>query len=331
MGIDVSKKKLDVTILKGIEKVHYQEIDNDMKSINLFVKSLTNLHGFEFSKCLVCMEHTGIYNANLLRIADIKKWNLCLESAVQIKQSIGLQRGKNDEIDSYRIAMYAYKQADFIKLWKPVRKVIVTLQKLSGLRDRLITAKKQLSNTIKEYKAFLDKDIHKIIYQCTKNSIDVIEKDIIKVEAQIEEVIRADEELSRLFKLIASVPGVGIVTATQLVITTNEFKNINDPRKYACYSGVAPFEHSSGSSIRGRTRTSKKANQHVKSLLHMCSLTAIQHCPELRMYYERKIESGKNKMSILNAIKNKIIHRIFSCINQNRNYEKYFRNNLVLS
>lgn len=108
-------------------------------------------------------------------------------------------------------------------------------------------------------------------------------------------------------------------------------KNINDPRKYACYSGVAPFEHSSGSSIRGRTRTSKKANQHVKSLLHMCSLTAIQHCPELRMYYERKIESGKNKMSIFNAIKNKIIHRIFSCINQNRNYKKYFRNNLVLS
>ena len=206
-------------------------------------------------------------------------------------------------MDSYRIALYAYKNAEFLKIWQPVRKVLTELQKLCALRGRLISARNQLKHTLKEEKAFTDKSTLKIMEQCSKNTLAGINKDIERVEARIKVVIESDEQLKHLFAIVESIPGVGRVMAVQIVVTSNEFKNIKDPRKYACYSGVAPFEHTSGSSIRGRTRTSKKANQDVKTTLHMCLMVAIQYCPEMAAYFKRKVSEGKNKMSVLNGVK----------------------------
>ena len=321
MGIDVSKGKLDITLLEGNEKVLYEMIENNISSIQAFIESLKAQKTFNWMECLVCMEHTGIYNAHLLAISQKHKWHLCLESGVQIKQSGGLQRGKNDKIDSLRIAQYAYKNATDLKLWQPPRKVLVSLQKLSGLRYRLVNARKQLGTAKKEEKSFVDKSIIKSIEDCSKRTMAALDKDIKKVDGKIKAVIASDETLKELFALVESVPGIGKVMAVQMVITTNEFTQITDPRKYACYCGVAPFEHSSGSSVKGRTRTSKKANQHVKSILHMGSLAVVQTNEEMRKYYDRKVAEGKNKMSVLNAIKNKMIHRVFSCVERNEPYQ----------
>lgn len=321
MGIDVSKGKLDITLLAGCEKCHYTTIENSVESIRDYLKALKSSFKFSIQHCLVCMEHTGIYNAHVLEIAQQQKWKLCLESAVQIKQSGGLQRGKNDRVDSYRIALYAFKNQAFLKLWQPAREVITKLRKLSAMRSRLIAARKQLNQAIKEDKAFQDKDSTTLLEGCCRNSIDVMDQDIEKTEKAISNLIDEDEDLKKMFGIIESVPGVGRIVATIMVITTNEFKDIKDARKYACYSGVAPFEHMSGSSIRGKTRTSKKANLQVKSLLHMASLVAARYNKELNKYYERKVNEGKNKMSVLNAVKNKLLHRIFSCVNENRYYE----------
>ena len=322
MGIDVSKAKLDITVLQGNESVMYEMVENTVKGLTDFAKRVKKLAGFKWNECLVCAEHTGIYNAHLLAVSQKQKWDLCLESAVQIKQSGGLQRGKNDEVDSYRIALYARKNAEFIKLWQPPRKVITELQKLSALRNRLIGAKNQLKQALNEDKAFTDKSILKSMEYCCENSLAALQEDIETVEEKIKTIIAEDEILKELFAIVESVPAVGRVMALQMVITTNEFKNIKDPRKYACYSGVAPFEHSSGSSIRGQTRTSKKANQQVKTILHMCSMVAIQYSPEMAAYFERKVKEGKNKMSVLNGIKNKIIHRVFACVNRKEHYKK---------
>ncbi|RZK16725.1 MAG: IS110 family transposase, partial [Flavobacterium sp.] len=107
--------------------------------------------------------------------------------------------------------------------------------------------------------------------------------------------------------------------------SSNEFKDITDPRKFACYSGVAPFEHRSGSSVRGKSRVSSLGNKAVKSLLHLAAMAAIGCNEELKDYYQRKVAEGKNKMLVLNAVRNKLIHRIFACVNQNRKYEKIYQ------
>jgi transposase len=139
-----------------------------------------------------------------------------------------------------------------------------------------------------------------------------------EVEKSIQLVIDSDPELHRLFKIVTSIKGIGSVTAAEIIITTNEFKDINSAKKFACYSGVAPFEHRSGSSIRGKTRVSKMGNKSVKTLLHMAALVAASFDDQLKHYYQRKVAEGKNKMSVLNAVRNKLIQRIFACVNQNR-------------
>ena len=67
-------------------------------------------------------------------------------------------------------------------------------------------------------------------------------------------------QLKELFDIVDSVKGIGPVIATEVLITINEFKDISDPKKYACYSGFAPFEHSSGK-YKGKSKVSNKANK----------------------------------------------------------------------
>lgn len=330
IGIDVSKQTLDITILNNNEKKMYEQIENSDQSIKTFLKKLIKDQKILLHDCLFCLEHTGIYNSHFLKVMEEKKLFVCLESSVQIKQSGGLLRGKNDKVDSYRIALYAFKNKEFLTLWQPERNVISHLRRLSGIRERLINAKKQISNIIKEDKKFIDKQSSVQMMKCCKQSIKALEEDIKKTEEEIKKVIDNDEKLKELFLIIESVPGVGKITATEIVINTNEFRKINDPSKYACYAGIAPFEHTSGTSVRGKTRTSKKATK-AKSLLHMTALVAARFSDDLREYYERKVAEGKNKMNVLNAVKNKIIHRIFACVNQKRLYQKNYKYCLVES
>ena len=116
--------------------------------------------------------------------------------------------------------------------------------------------------------------------------------------------------------------GIGFVTAVNLIIHTNGFTIMNDSRKLACYCGVAPFEYSSGTSIRGKTKVHYMANKKLKCNLHMASLSAVKLDADLKAYYERKVAEGKNKMSVLNAVKNKLLARIVACVNNQRAYVK---------
>jgi transposase len=113
------------------------------------------------------------------------------------------------------------------------------------------------------------------------------------------------------------------VTAINLIVHTNGFKIMNDARKLACFCGVAPFEYSSGTSVRRKTKVHSMANKKIKSNLHMASMAAVKFDPELKTYFERKEAEGKNKMSVLNAVKNKLLAREVACVNnQKENVKK---------
>ena len=117
-----------------------------------------------------------------------------------------------------------------------------------------------------------------------------------------------------------SVAGISIITALHLLVYTHNFTRFSNAKKLASYAGVAPFEYTSGSSIRGKTQVHPIANKTLKTALHMVALSSIRQKGEMRIYYERKVKEGKNKMSIINAIRNKILHRVFSCVTQQRLY-----------
>src|ERR1017187_8934961 len=113
----------------------------------------------------------------------------------------------------------------------------------------------------------------------------------------------------------------GLIVFLQPLIT-NGFTMMKDAIKLACYCGVAPFEYSSGSSVRGKTKVHHMANKKLKCNLHMASLTAVKLDADLKTYYERKVAEGKNKMSVLNAVKNKLLARVVAVVNKQQEYVK---------
>ena len=324
IGIDISKATLDWAIFDGKVIVFQTQSENSETGIKTALKNIADLPGFNKSEIVCCLEHTGIYNAHLLTHLHKLHIPLWLENSLQIKKAGGLQRGKTDAIDAVRIAEYAFRFRDKMRLWQPSRPVLQKLAALSALRHRLIGVRRQLEQPLAEQQSFGEPALCKQLTKTCRTSITAIKADLEVVEKQIQTIISEDDRLKQLFDWVTSIPGIGIATATELLVATDEFIAINDPKKLACHAGVAPFEYRSGSSVRGRTSVSQHARKRLKSLFHLAAMSAIQVKGELRDYYQRKVAEGKNKMLVLNAVRNKLIHRVCSVVQRQQKYDKTY-------
>ncbi len=94
------------------------------------------------------------------------------------------------------------------------------------------------------------------------------------------------------------------------------------------FAGVAPFEHSSGTSIKGRTRVSHLANKDIKKMLHLAALVTIRKGNVMHAYFNRKVAEGKNKMSVINAVRNKLVHILLACIRDDTTHQKNYQHSL---
>lgn len=329
IGIDVSKEKLDFVVLVEGKKVFHMEVKNNSKGIKEFLKALSKTLHVAPETCLFCLEHTGIYCNHFLKYANSNTLSVWLEDAMKIKVYHGLAREKNDALDAYRIAEYAYAKKHQIKLWEAPRDLIKELKNLLSLRERLVDTKIRIKTPMKEQGGFCDQSWNTDHKRLVQPILNKVETQIREVERKIKQIINGDQTLKKLFDLIVSVRGVGLIVGANTLVVTNEFKGITDPKKMACHCGVAPFKKQSGKSIRGKSKVSHQAHKKMKSLLNLSARSAIRNNGELRDYYLRKVAEGKNKMGVMNAVRNKIIHRMFACVRDDRKYENIYVNNLV--
>lgn len=322
VGVDISKETIDVSVFrKGQKNFHYHQFSNGIEGFKTMEKWLKKQSGFNYSKSLFCMEHTGIYTRQLYQFLLSCKTDVWLESSLQIKKSLGLNRGKNDKIDSKRIAEYAYRFTDKVNLEGIYAKNLQKLKDLLSSRDRLNKALKSIQVSIKEL-IKIDSEHGQLLMNLNLPAIEGIKQSIKEVEVSMEELIMSDERLKELFMLATSIPGVGSILTTKLLVYTHAFTKFENTRQLACYCGVAPFEYRSGTSIRGKTGVSKFANTDMKCTLHLAAISSIQHNPELKKYYERKVKEGKSKMSVINAVRNKILNRIVAVVKRGTPYVK---------
>lgn len=328
LGIDISKKKLDSALTVDGRQFHEAQIENRTKTILAYVRDLKKQLS-SLDNLVVCLEHTGIYGLPLLDVLVKNKVKICVYPAMQIKKSLGITRGKNDRVDAMRIAQYAYKNKEDLIFWRPQRDCIQKLKALLVIRERLVNARVQLEVPIAECNEFIAPSIRRDMITYCKQAINAIRKDIIRIEKAIDELVKMDTQICQQRDFATSVPGIGNITALNMIVSTNEFTKITVSKKFACYSGIAPFEHRSGSSIRGKTRVSKMANMTLKRLIHLAAMSAIRCNEELQTFYLRKVKAGKNKMSVLNAVRNKLISRVFACIKNQRKYQKIYQNVLA--
>jgi len=316
-GIDISKLTLDICLLKGDNKEHFT-ISNDIQTIKAFFNQLPDFA----SGLYIGMENTGCYNYYLYQILSELELPFYVIPPIHLKKSLGLSRGKNDKIDAFRIASFLESNIKHLSIYKPQRTVILKLQLLLTARSQRVKIKKQLTNGGEQYQYAPTENIQGVL-QLDSELVAIIDQQIKAIEIQIQELIKNDEKLSACYKLISSVQGVGKILSWNLLVRTGEFDNISSPRKLACFAGVAPFDHSSGTSIRGKSKVSHFADKSLKTLLHLAAISAIRLAGDLRDYYLRKVAEGKNKMSVINAIRNKIIHRVYAVLKNQKTYQNY--------
>ncbi len=331
MGCDIAQDSFSYCLRSSKEILLEGTVENNAKAIQRWLSSLKRTHKMDLSTMVFCLEHTGVYGMILMRTLHLRSLIVCVEGAATIKLSLGLQRGKNDRVDAQRIAEYAMRYTDRLKQWTPKREVLVKLQLLTGLRSRLIKARNVLTSHTKEAGKFLGKQEYMLLKKGTQESLKGIEVNLKKADEAIEALIKSDETLKRLSDLVTSVDSVGMVTCAAILVRTNEFQDIREAKKFACTAGLAPFEHSSGKSVRGKTRVSHRAHKDLKTLLHMCAIGAISRKGEMQDFYQRKVGQGKNKMVVLNAVRNKLVHRVFAVVRDGVMYQKNYQYNLVLS
>ena len=323
IGVDVSKKTIDICLIHQKKSIFSIQVANNTKGFKDFVKACKP-HRIPIKKALVCLENTGDYGNPFALWATKNNYNVWIENATAIKNSKGFIRGESDKIDAYHIALYASRFEDKCRLWTPPRNVVTMLRNLRTTRDRLINVRKILRTPLKESVGFCSKDVQKKTEGACANSLKSIDKDIKEIDKKIAELMKGDPPLSRQKAIITSTTGMGDQCAVALLVFTNEFKNVSSAQALACHAGAAPFSYSSGTSVRGRTRVSPSANMTLKWIIHMAALSAIQNCPEMRAYYERKVAEGKPKMSVINAVRSKLLLRVWACIRDDRMYEENY-------
>lgn len=314
VGLDVGKKTFDASLMSVDEKeLSHKSFSNTSEGIHSLLNWITD-HHLSLSKLLFCAENMGNYVTELSISSISMGFSLALVCPIAIKKSMGLQRGKNDRIDAKRIANYAVLHHRKLKLYKLPSKDLVTLRSWIIIRDNLVKQKVsaiKLLETLSNMAKLADVTAAILFLE---EQLKLVKEKILKVEDEMEQLIADSASLSTNYQLLRSIKGIGIINAIVLLCVTDNFQRFSDPRKFACYCGVAPFEHTSGISIRGKTQTSSLANKEVKVYLTRAAITAMSWDPQIKAYYKRKIAEGKHKASVINAIRAKIIARCFAVI-----------------
>lgn len=320
-GIDVSKRNFDVVLLhRDHAAVVHQCFEQSPQGYQQFSAWLKK-QGVACDSTLFCMEHTGLYSEGLISYLVQQQCLLWVEMAIKIKRSMGLQRGGDDKASARVIAEYALRFSDRARLWQPVDTKLLQIRAMLKQRERMLTSLKQLQVPVNEWKQCGHAAMTRQLSKNQQPVIRELKEAVKKIESQIASLVASDEELSTSVKRITSIKGVGLQTATALLVYTKGFTMFENGKQLACYCGVVPFSRSSGTSVRTKPSVSPFANRRLKSLLHLCAMAALRHDAEIRAYYLRKVQEGKNKMLVINAIHNKLLQRIYALLRDKRYYE----------
>lgn len=239
----------------------------------------------------ICMEHTGVYT-------------------YELHHSFGLICGKNDKVDAWRIAHYCWLHRDELHYSRLADSVMLKLKELLAERKRYVNQLSQIKAFRKDREGHLKESISERssrMQEYLKQVIDEIEKEML-------ELIKTDESLFKNYQLITGIKGIAFVNAMSAIIQTENFTSFETARQYAGYLGIALFTFTYGTGVKRRTRTVPIGAKSLKANLTQAAITAITYDKELNSYFERKRKKGKAYGVVLNAVKFKLVQRIFAVV-----------------
>ena len=327
VGIDISKEKCNLCYRHGLEIVREEECLNEIKALKKAIKAALKAVRVEGEDVLICAEYTGRYIYPLTMACQELDLFLWLDDPTRIKNSMGLTRGKNDAIDATRIAEYAFRYSDKAVRYSVPDAALVSMKNLLSDREFLLVDKKRYQAQLSDQKRYMDPVDFKHKSSRWKKVIRSIEEQIASIDAEIDALIAADPVLTRQKELLVSIDGIGNRIAINMIAITGGFTRFQNARQFCSFAGLTPYRYDSGTSVRSKAKISKRSNQTMKVILHLSAVNVATRMKEgeYKDYYERKLKEGKHVMCIMNVLRAKLVHRMFSVIKRDAEYTKQYK------
>jgi transposase len=325
LGIDVSKKKVDVELLfngKVKSKVMENSPAGHRQLLDWLGKSKAPVEDIH-----VCMEATGVYYEVLalaLHSAGLKVSVVnpaCIKGFAQTENL----RNKNDAVDAGLIARYCARMAP--EPWTPppleqrqLRAWTVRVQALKDIRQQelnrleahTVSGMDEVAAHVNEHISWLDVEIKKL-------------------EHDIDDHIDRHPGLKKDAELIESIPGIGASTVAKVLGHIGDVRRFDSAKAFAAFLGVTPRQRTSGSSLRGRTTMSRTGHASMRAALYMPAIVAGRHNPLLRTFAQRLLATGMAKKAVVGAVMHKLAHLIYGVIRTGKPFDpEYLQKGLAL-
>jgi len=325
IGIDISKDDFAASILTNpnspvLSKI---EIQNDVSGFELFETWLINSKITQ-DNCVICLEATGVYGEAFSYWFVAKGYNVAIEQPLKVNRAFSEKSHKNDKVDSQKIAMYAFRFLDELRIWNPKSDIIEQLKALLMTREQLVQQKTASINTLKSLKIKVVQT--PLVNRIYEKNIENLKKQIAQIEKEIKRLINKHPGLADTVAQLSTIPGVGLLLSVNFLVVTDGFKNdlAHDYRKAAAFIGICPYEHTSGTSVYKKPRTPKHGPSRLRKLLHLASRSVVHHKAKFSSYSDLKQLQGKNNRLILNNVSNKLLKIMCAIIRTQRPYIESF-------
>lgn len=266
------------------------------------------------------MEATGLYGLDVaiaLSAAEGIEVMVANPRAVRNFAKAMMQRSKSDRLDAVVLREFGARMR--FKRWtRPTAKALnlwALARRLEALTHLNVAEKNR------RHAAGVSAAIPASVRRSIARSLRFQEKEMAELRREAMQCIQADVELYRQYQLLRSMPGIGEVSAIQLLAELVLLPPDRDVRQWVAYAGLDPREYSSGTSVRKHTRISKVGNGHLRRALFLPAMVACRFEAHLRGFYQHLVERGKAKRPALSAVARKMLHASYGMFRANQRYD----------
>ncbi len=302
LGIDISKKKVDVALLRE-GKVKHKSFSNDASGHESLLAWLREQGALDAH---VCLEATGIYGEPAAEFLYDAGMHVSLVNPARIKgfAQSELVRTKTDKADAGLIARFCAAMNP--EPWVPQPRQVRALRDFVRRLDSLIDMRQQERNRLEAATGLIADQL--------RAHIAYLEKAIKETKRLINEHIDNHPDLRDNKRLLETIPGIGEATIHVILSEFADITRFKSAKALAAYLGVAPRIRESGSSIRGRAMMSKMGRRALRKAFFMPALVALRYNPVLMEMKQRLLANGKPKMAVVGAAMRKLVHIVYGVL-----------------
>jgi transposase len=316
LGIDVSKDTLDVCLLHdgGPAAAAFPNSKAGWRSLRNWLKKRAK------EPTHVCLEATGRYGEGITAFLHANGYAVSVINPARLKgyATSRLARNKTDRIDAALIADFCRAQQADLPLWTPPDPAQRHLQALVRRLEDLVTMRQQEANRLQAGELSADLQ-HSIC-----SHIAFLDDQIEALKREIQNHIEQHPELKRQSDLMASITGIGLLTAAKLLAEIRNIQDFDSPQQLVAFAGLNPRQRRSGSSVHGHSRISKLGSSAIRAALFMPAVSAKNTNPLLQPFVQRLEQRGHCKMSIVVAVMRKLLHLVFGVLKSGQPFDPLY-------